>query len=241
MNNKKKIIILIVILAVISAGFLIYNHIAQANDSGLVGYWKMDENSTGATIYDSSGNGNNGTWAHGTPNNHTTSGVVKRALTFDGSNDYVSCGTKNMGDVDITLAMWIKTSSADFMYVFDGWQVVSPKVQFTISVGTVNKANMYSDTSKIRISSTTSVNDGVWHYIVYQDTGSTMKIFVDGKEEASGNAGSVTYNNWNWNIGRDDVSYFSGSIDEVKIYNRALSAAEVLQNYNASKREYIQE
>src|SRR3990167_283101 len=80
--------------------------IAAAPTSGLVGYWNFDEGS-GATVADSSGNGNTGTLTNGPT---WTTGKIGQALSFDGSNDYVDAGTGSSLNLasSLTVSAWIK-------------------------------------------------------------------------------------------------------------------------------------
>jgi|GEM_PF-1259719 len=167
----------------------------------------------------------------------TADGKYGGAMSFDGVDDYVDCGTKSLGLTDVTLGMWVKTSFIEDQYVFDGWGQ-GPRVQFTIDVGSEDKANMYSTVSATRVSSTTSVDDGNWHHIVYQYSGTTMRIYVDGVSEASGNGGVINWNDWVWRVGQQSALYFNGSIDEVRVWNRSLSADEVKQQYYGSLNKY---
>jgi hypothetical protein len=89
------------------------------------------------------------------------------------------------------------------------------------------------------LTSTTSVNNGNWRHISCQRTGATTaEIYVDGVLVSSG-AGANTNSNTTTqlDIGRINISgrYFDGNVANTKIYNRALSAAEIQQNYQAEQ------
>ena len=115
------------------------------------------------------------------------------------------------------------------------------------------EGNLYivynGSTSSTIVASTTGQNyyDNKWHHVVSQTNGNTIFLYVDGVLKAQ-NTNAVTP--WTgtspWptdplNIGRDNNNnnyFFSGSIGPIKIYNRALSAQEVLQNFNAHKTRF---
>jgi len=84
---------------------------------------------------------------------------------------------------------------------------------------------------------TSTLNDGSWHHVVGVDTGSTVKIYVDGVLEIDSTpAGYITPTTTtnSLTIGRRSVSadsYFNGLIDEVAIWNRTLSAQEIINLY----------
>ncbi len=87
------------------------------------------------------------------------------------------------------------------------------------------------------VTSPNTYNDGNWHYAVLTYDGSRLRLYVDGVEVASLNTTAVPDYNWNTplTIGKDSNSnsrYFTGDIDEVRIYNRALTAQEVSDAYN---------
>jgi hypothetical protein len=88
-----------------------------------------------------------------------------------------------------------------------------------------------------------TLTDGQWHYIVSRRQGTTHTILGDGiTNTASGTVSSTALNTNNITIGRSDQSpsfdYMSGNIAQVSIYNRALTDAEILQNYNATKTRF---
>jgi hypothetical protein len=92
----------------------------------------------------------------------------------------------------------------------------------------------------IYYSSGDSVTDvtGKWHHVVGMRNGSNWRIYVDGVLENSATGGTGTLATpWTLQIGHESgsVYWFPGTIDDVRIYNRALSAAEVKQLYNAGR------
>ena len=205
-------------------------------EPNLVSHWKFDEGS-GAIAYDSVG-GNIGT-VHGTI---WTAGQIDGALDFDGVNDYVDCGTGPAitGTGNFTTSAWIKvrelpaggllpvvnqrsTSSANGSYIIDVRS--SGYVHFEVYNGGYG---FYFD-------SDVNVGDGFWHHIVGVRTSTTEgEIYVDGNLAGSGSGLSKSLNNVDVVIGRWNGSafrYFNGIIDDVRIYNRALSAEEVQQLY----------
>jgi phosphatidylserine/phosphatidylglycerophosphate/cardiolipin synthase-like enzyme len=88
------------------------------------------------------------------------------------------------------------------------------------------------------VTSPNTYNDGNWHYVVVTYDGSVLRLYVDGQQVASLNTNNAIPD-YNWDkplvIGKnslDDSRYFIGDIDEVRVYNRALSAQEVSDAYN---------
>ena len=116
------------------------------NSRGLVGYWKFDEG-TGTQALDSSGNSNTGTLTNGPT---WTSGKVGNAIQFDGSNDYVNCGTGsklNFGAGDFTLSSYIKTSHVQGQFIAgrrgDTVSWYSIEIWTTYGYALVQMANSY--------------------------------------------------------------------------------------------------
>lgn len=99
-----------------------------------------------------------------------------------------------------------------------------------------------TNTSETRVSISTYVPANQWKHVVATYDGTTSKTYVDGVLFASAaQSGIIKYSGYNSPIiGRSPGTseYFDGKISSVKVYNRALSAAEVLQNYNSSKAKY---
>ena len=222
---------------------------------GLVGYWSLNE-LTGATTYDYSGQGNNGTLRPDYPSNvpARTDSINKKfgkALKFDGDNDYVNIGEGN-GLFDITAAITI-----------EAWiRVISYPVTHRIIVSKVNtayemillggKIGFQADRSgsPIRASYTVTV-DTNWHHVVFrfdsqnQNTlGQYHSIYLDTIIRAltwangSDTSTPLDTNNEALQIGgrRGDITFPDGLIDEVRIYNRALSTEEIKLHYALLRR-----
>ena len=215
--------------------------------SSCLGHWKMNDNATNTDVLDGSGNGHNGTFndATGNPNTsaHHIMGKIDGALTFDGTDDYVAIPDSNSLDIPgaLTLAFWTKYTSTG-----SGW---------IISKGRTGTAYGYwagNDAGKIRFGSNagyktttaSTFNDGNWHSVVcvYDGGGtfSALKIYVDNVEQATTQAGSFngfSATNEPLVLGaRTNDSavsgFFTGSIDNAMVFNRALTANEREKLYN---------
>lgn len=207
-------------------------------------YWKFDEG-YGGTLNSSISIGYTGTMGTGSSSpSWTGDGVYGRALTFDGSDDYVNLG--NMAAYqpsNVTVSAWFNTSSSNGMAILrkrlGGYALevgngeglpgqAAGKVTFWIHDGT----NFHPVTSP------TTYNDGKWHQATGTFDGSSLRIYVDGNLKASSTAPvSIYYGSGSVAIGRDgdtNGKFFSGSLDEVKIYNFALNSSEVKLEYNRS-------
>jgi uncharacterized protein (TIGR02145 family) len=215
---------------------------------GLVGYWKLDD-ASGTNATDSSGNGNTGTLTNGPT---WTTGMVDGAANFDGTNDYVSVGNQSVYDITgaITISAWVKMDS----FKSGGSSLSDPIVgKWAYSVGNQrgydlrffngNTLPMFVVTDGVdydSIQSTISVSTGVWKHIVgvwYPGGSNNLQIYVNGKVTQKTNSyASLGVSPNALHIGHNFVNaaYLDGSIDEVRVYNRALSADEVARLYRTT-------
>ncbi|MBI4146721.1 right-handed parallel beta-helix repeat-containing protein [Candidatus Woesearchaeota archaeon] len=210
--------------------------------------------------------GNNGTLGAGTAANApvwNTSGKVGGYYIFDGSNDYINLGNvlDQSGSGPFSIHSWFKTTAGGaavytiaskelFSGSFAGYQVGMNVV--TAGAGDAGKVGFVlvdGSTTVMRRQTTATFNDGAWHQVVVTYDGSKtrsgMSVYVDGALQAvtdhdsSSFAGSLS-NAANFEMGaRDGTNQpWSGSIDEVLMFNRTLSAQEINQSYldgNSSK------
>jgi hypothetical protein len=198
-------------------------------------WYKFDETS-GTTAADSAGT-NNATLVNGPT---FVAGRVGNAVNLDGTNDQVSmpAGIVN-GLNDFTIAAWVKldTTSAwrrlfDFgtgttVNMFLTPQSGSSTVRFAITTG--------GGGAEQQINSTSALPTGVWKHVAVTLSGNVGTLYVDGVQVGQNTNMTLrpsslgnTTNNW---IGRSQYAadpFLDGQVDEFRIYNRALSAAEVL-------------
>jgi hypothetical protein len=203
---------------------------------GLVGHWTFNEGS-GTTAYDYSGNNNHGTLSN--PNWPQGEGW---ALDFDGTDDYIDAGNDaslNFTTEDFTTGFWIKVGEVTDTYggiVADyntgqGW---------IIAIAGANQALAFYDapTDTWNNSVTSPLNDGLYHHVVTVKEGTILYVYLDGIEVNQISVSAVFDSDINESIeiGRytDDRNY-DGQIDDVRIYNRALSASEISDLYNGKE------
>jgi len=214
-------------------GSVVTGDVWSFSPGGLVGFWKLDEG-TGGTATDSSGNNLHGTIV-GNPT--WVEGPADYALQFSGDSDFVDLGNDSSLDItnQITVAAWIKVD------IFDcEWQAIITKgdgswrLQRNGTQGSIEFACTGAFVPNALVGSlfgTVNVNDGRWHHIAGTYDGSMICLYVDGEHDVGSDAdGSIEVNNYNLFIGANAEKpdrNFKGSIDEVRIYNYALSAEEV--------------
>jgi hypothetical protein len=213
-----------------------------AGKLGLVGYWPFDEGS-GTVAGDMSGNQNNGTLS-GSTLPAWAPGKYGKALSFDGSTSYIPI-SRTVAD-DFTLSAWIKTTQnaagcGGQWYcgqgIIDG-EVGGVVSDFGMSVYN-GKLAFGVGASDITVFSNANVNTGQWVLVTATRVKSTgaMKIYVNGVLDNTGTGGLQSLNApTTLYIGADaninpSASFLNGLIDDVRIYNRALSDTEVLGLY----------
>jgi chitodextrinase len=207
--------------------------------SDLVAYWTMNSaDISGVTLYDKSGNGNDGTINGAT----VTNGKSGDALSFDGTNDYVSISGLLGTPTNITLSAWARLDAADT----NGAELISlgDYVAIRVDDSSGGTKGFYFDTTNNWRGVNTNVDYAGtgWHHFAYvvDDTNNSQKMYVDGIERASAswtNPIQYTTLGSNTEIGRHangTGSYdFNGIIDDVRIYNQALSATEIQNVFNS--------
>lgn len=208
------------------------------NFTGLVGYWTMDgkdtvwTSGTAATTLDKSGNGNTGTLANMAQATSISAGKFGQALLFDGSDDYV-----DISDVSASLAasssisVWINPRSLGInQRIFGGRTNSAPVVGlYPAPYGIIASGSAQGNQ---RTGSTSTLLLNQWnHIVVTYDASSVPTIYVNGLEVSYNSP--VYWGTTNSSIGKSGGSTFNGSIDEVRLYNRIISATEISALYNA--------
>ncbi|MCP5096231.1 MAG: LamG domain-containing protein, partial [Chloroflexi bacterium] len=206
------------------------NNLPTPDDESLIALWVIEEGS-GTITADTSGNGNDGVlngdmvWSSDTPSG---SGYT---LEFDGVNDYVEIPNESQFDLNVmSVAFWVKvdtftTNWQAMVTKGDGaWRIHRCGSNQTISFGT-------SGLSNGDMCSNATFDDGQWHHVVAVYDGSTKSLYVDGAlDKSEAVTGSINTNDYPVMIGNNAQKmsrYFDGLIDEVRIYDKALSADEI--------------
>ena len=236
-SNKKSLLVsmsVLVSLILYTLYFIPDTTRAAAPTNGLVGYWNFDEGS-GTVANDTSGNNNNGTINGAT---WTAGKVGNGALSLNGVNQYITINNSpSLNPIVISISAWIKTDSAGtYKQILTKDANEGGRVwQFRIS--NTNKIQFipFNSSTNGNYAGSITVTDGLWHHVVGTWDGVTINVYVDGVKDGNGTAFSGSLRTGQGNrviVGADDIppapqDFFNGSIDEVRVYNRALSATEV--------------
>jgi hypothetical protein len=215
--------------------------ISYAADSTLVLYLSLNEGS-GNKVTDGSQYGNDGVingakWVDG---------KFGKALQFDGATTDVKIPASESLDLTdaYTLAAWINAGSTqtDWCRIIDKGQ--DPTSGYVLLLSNDRKVQTTAYTAvKCEVFGKTPVNDNNWHHVagVYDSKKNSLFVYTDGVDETTmkmqPNSSAVVLNKFNLHLGyteAHDGLRFNGIIDEVRIYNRALPAAEIKQMMEAS-------
>jgi hypothetical protein len=201
---------------------------------GLVAYYTFDEGS-GSKAYDTTPYNNHGTIYGAT----WVDGVIGKALSFDGVDDYVEVpdSTNLRGFSNLTILMWVKIPSGTGYWGFvsktersNGWQFIknypTRPIFFEIFEGGSNIGSYAYSYSQIP--------ENTWTQIGIVVEGLTWKFIINGTvDRVFTSSRALTHSTVSLWIGssRASTPYLNGTIDEVRIYNRALSADEIAQHF----------
>jgi len=220
---------------------LVPTSVATAADPNLVGWWKLDETS-GTIAHDSSGNGHDGILM-GTP--QWVPGQIGGALELDGVDDYVeTIGYKGIiGNQARTVTAWIKTSGVGGRLAIISWgdKDNNGGKAWTLALDGGNlRVEVWGGYTR----ATTNLEDGNWHHVaaVLANDGSPnlseVQFFVDGNADtisAPGDRSINTESECDLTIGSQIAvnqltnkhRFFPGLLDDVQLYNRALTGEEI--------------
>jgi len=207
-------------------------------------------NKTSTTIKDISGNGNDGTLISSPIYNTSNGGII----VFDGVDEYINIPDNNSldGFSSFSLNIWIylnssfsyntffhKWSSGNYAYFLGAW---SDNLKITAgenyAVTTGGKTGNYGDVSN------SSISINTWYNIGYVSTINTISLYINGTLDNtmsnSWRGGNIINSSTSLKLAShyDAPTYTNCKMSNVMVYNKALSAQEVLQNYNATKTRF---
>ena len=207
--------------------------------NGLVLYMSFDAPPTNGVVSDESGMGNHGKVSGAKWVAEGRFGGAYRFSLTNFTDQIVVPNSDSLNPETVTVSAWIKTSDTDGFYN----RIVDKSYRRGYSLSLNEDGNGKSSRGKLDfttaaggIMSDQRVGDGRWHHVAAAYDGQTLRLYVDGGERTKRfkNYRALPKNNWNLYIGNLLVGdgecefvAFDGLIDEVRIYNRALSADEI--------------
>jgi hypothetical protein len=212
--------------------------------SGLISYWRLGEHS-GTTAADSKG-GNAGTYGGGftlsAPG--ALSYDADSATSFNGSSGRVALPNNASLNLtgDLTLEAWVKPSAVDnaqAVVAKAGSAASVSNRQFRLGLTNGQWRGTLWDTSggTYNAIAATAPAAGTWQHVVFTVSGSSLTIYVNGVQSGtatfSGTRNAVNSGSAIARLGDGSREFFAGTVDEVAIYNVALTAAQVQAHYSA--------
>lgn len=219
-----------------------YNAVISVSDlqKQLVGQWSFDGDAKDRTPYS-----NHGTIVNGAALTTDRLSRASRAYIFDGTNDYISLPNSAGVDVEtVSISAWVKTTSSSQMAIVEKVNNTFTPNRYPyvvrIASGGAAYCGKYDGTNNPGASTgAVTINDGQWHHVSCTIAdGGNIKIYTDGVLRGTTSDTAVGNTTNGIDIGVGDrinsgtpVIPFNGSIDELRIWNRELSATEILRLY----------
>lgn len=221
------------------------------NRGGPVGWWKLDE-CQGGTAYDNSGNGNNGTITIGATGTQTAMGTCQTSgtawgngatgkwnasLSLDGTDDYVTIPHKSaLMPTSVTVSGWVKFNSNSSWMIVNKAPGNTPGSYYIYGDSLSDGMwSIFGPTATRYNCSVGSLTTGTWYHLVgtFDATSGVQKCYLDGKLKNTTTGAALGSNISDVYLGKYTSGYqTNGQIDDVQIYNYALSADQVKLLYN---------
>jgi hypothetical protein len=215
---------------------------------GLIGWWKLDETS-GSSIADSAGS-HTGTWQDGVNNDvadETTAGKIGNALLFDGSNDAINLADNAIWTLSsgktLSYAAWIQLTSlpsgSQWPSIIQANQGGGNGYGFQLNGASGSQVEVvWWDNVTDYISPPQTLSTSTWYHVavtIQMGVSNGSNWWLNGQNLGSFTAANTSQNPSSMYIGGipSGFAQFNGKIDELQLYNRALSGAEVQQLYQA--------
>jgi hypothetical protein len=200
------------------------------------------------TWFDLSGNPNNGTLINGP----TYSSANGGSIVFDGTNDLIIKNPPFTGlpTSQLSVFIWVKFNSLTSVYYelvsqgrtpsnYEGeWVLGTNNLSSSVRLSFFDYNSGYGFNT---VNGNTILVTNQWYYLGFIKNGTSGTFYVQGSQDGTSTGINKTYTDTGYVIGggyRDSSYYLSGNLASTQIYNRALSAAEVAQNYNAQKSRF---
>jgi len=268
MKKLYYLIILTVILGLVLTGCTLLSNIGQApatEQSGityltkalpladLVGLWHFDEGSEATTVADSSGYSNTGTIYEATPG---VAGKFGNALSFDGINDYVEVPDHDILDItgEITIECWVKREQAAYQTLISKWSAEDNNRSYLVALTADNKVRFWITSvgtwgtlQELTSSGTVGTE---WTHIAATYDGTKMNIYINSVKDANEFSSTISiftgtaklmfgvHPAYMTNV-RYVPGYFNGILDQVRIWDGALTESDIEYNYSIESKYSI--
>jgi hypothetical protein len=198
--------------------------------TGLVGYWPFNGNAN-----DESGNGNNGAPGSGVTLTTDRFFSSNAAYDFNGSGNISLTSPPTTGAQDFTISGWVKTNNTSVRKGIACWGQDNPWQStyfFITNTGYLNFGFAYNGGPQ----SSTFIADNQWHHVAVKCTSGLIQLYLDGQPTATALQMNPNISGANKalgaNIDNSGSNNFVGSLDDIGIWNRALTQQEITDLYN---------
>ena len=194
---------------------------------------------SGTSTYNLTGSGATGALTNGTSFTPLDGG----AFVFDGTNDYIVFpNDTNLDNQALTMESWnyLNTTTSQNAFLFEKGYVNTQYSNFYFSGNTFIFRTIGLSTEDLSVTTSTYISPNTWNHVVCTYGAGVKTIYVNGIQIAqqTGLTGTISTNNTGLYLGAHGPGtnfFLNGKIAESRVYNKALTADEVLQNYNATK------
>ena len=164
---------------------------------------------------------------------------------LDGSNDYINGDVTSFnltGDLSAEIWFNLSATAGDWVRVIGKGDVSNRTFGFWYNnTEQCFLFQRYGTTNNVSSTYSITVQTNIWYHVILTSNGSTHKLYLNGADvQTQTGSGPFLSTSNTLKIGYGDIhTYHNGRIGLYRIYNRALTAFEVLQNYNATKKRYV--
>lgn len=218
------------------------NGIFQLSTSNMIAYYKFNNNANDHT------NTNQGTLQNAPSTTTDRFGNASSAYDFNGSNQYISTANSYTNPTNFTISIWFKTTTTTGGKLINfGNNQTGGSGNYDRQIYMSNSGRLYftvNPSSGYTVTTNIAYNDGEWHLATGTVSSTNgMRLYVDGMLISSNalGIGGQNYTGY-WRIGYDNMGawpnvptslYFKGALDDVMIFHRELSAAEITTLYTS--------
>lgn len=200
--------------------------------TGLIALYRFDGNSNATP---GTNNGVDTAITYGT-------GIINQAAITNGTTSRIDIATSSdliLGSANFTFSIWVKKlriNTEEYIFLHgDGLTAVNSQINVRIGVNNFVRTIVCHGGTITDLTSTAGVADANWHLITIVRDGTTLRVYIDGVARGTTAIGTNIVNNSAYTMvlgsGQLNDFKFQGSMDEFRIYHRALSATEVLELY----------
>ncbi len=230
--------------ATIAKGQAFSNSLKNSLMMNLISEWKLDDGlGTQTSIEDTWSGGNNGNLVNfnfdATDGWRTGADCIKRnCLLFDGTNDYISTGCDGLASAQGTVELWVKLvedKAQGLFHFYEAGLPLSDHIRSYISPG--RSIDLVIEDENVLMLNVSCVlnHNNQWNHIVWLQDGQSVKLYVNGGRQTLGGTNNGSWWSGHLTIGSalfgNAWGYLHGFIDEIRVYNQALSTSAIQEDY----------